>query len=210
MFILYGRRTVCIKSDIDNHKVCNSCQSMGVDVSVYREYFHLFFLPVAPSGPKDVKINCSQCREPKWYKDAAEVYEKATRTPIYFYSGLIIVAGLIILLVIGNIDTKNYKASYVANPKVGDVYTITKEENDTTYYYFLRVSQINGDSIWAYHNNLEYIGYVSQFNNFDYFLSSEEIGFSKKGLQQMLDKGSICAVYRTYNSAKGFDRVKKY
>jgi hypothetical protein len=210
MFILYGRRTVCIKMETDNHQVCNSCESVGVDVLVYREYFHIFFLPIAPSGPKNAIIQCSQCRESKWYKDARKLYEQVTRTPVYFYSGLIIVATLLILLVPVIINTKNNKDTYVANPIVGDVYTITKEENDTTYCYFLRVSQIKGDSIWAYHNNLEYIGYANQFNNFDYFLSSEEIGFSKKGLQQMFDKGTIYAVYRTYGSATGFDRVKKY
>jgi len=102
MFILYGRRTVCIKRDEDNHQVCNSCKSIGVDVSVYREYFHLFFIPIIPSGPKNVKIYCSNCREPKWFKDYAKLYEQATRTPIYFYSGLIIFTGLIILLVLGN------------------------------------------------------------------------------------------------------------
>src|SRR5262245_57934294 len=126
MFILYGRRTVCIKRDTDNHQVCNSCKSIGLDVSIHREYYHLFFIPVAPSGPKTAKIYCSNCREPKWLKDSAKLYEQATRTPIYFYSGLIIIAGLIILLVFASIDTQNEKATFVANPKVGDVYTIRK------------------------------------------------------------------------------------
>ena len=103
MFILYGRRTVCINSDTDHQKVCDTCNSMGVDVSVYREYFHVFFLPIFPSGNKNAKINCSQCREQKWYKGAAEIYEQATRTPIYFYSGMLIIAVIILLIVIANI-----------------------------------------------------------------------------------------------------------
>lgn len=210
MFLIRGRRTVCIKMDTDNHQVCNNCKSIGVDVLVYREYYHIFFLPLAPSGPKNVHMQCSHCRESKWYKDAAKMYEQATRTPIYFYSGLIIIAAFIILLVIANINTQNHKTSYVANPIVGDVYTITREKNDTTYYSFLRVSRVKEDSVWAYHNNLEYLGYVNQFDSIDYFQSDEEVGFTKKELQKMYDKDAIYAVYRTYTPSAGFDRVKKY
>jgi len=99
MFILYGRRTVCIKREEDNNPVCENCKSTGVDIAIYREYFHLFFIPVAPISPKYAKINCSHCGAPNWLKDNAKLYEQATRTPIYFYSGLIIV-GLITLLVL--------------------------------------------------------------------------------------------------------------
>jgi hypothetical protein len=196
--------------DTDNHLACNNCKSIGVDVLVYREYYHFFFLPIAPSGPKNAKMQCSHCGESKWYKDAAKMYEQATRTPVYFYSGLIIVAAFIILLVIANINGQNTRVSYVANPIVGDVYTIKKEENDTTYFSFLRVSRIKGDSIWAYQNNLEYIGYVSRFNSIDYFQSGEELGFTKKELQKMYDKDVIYAVNRAYSPSTGFDRVKKY
>src|SRR5438105_2684044 len=107
-------------------------------------------------------------------KDTEKLYEKATRTPIYFYSGLILAAGLIMLLGVGNINTQNEKAVFVAKPQIGDVYTIRKDEKDSTFYYFLRLSQIKGDTIFAYHNNLMYYGYVSQFNDNDFFLSNEE------------------------------------
>jgi hypothetical protein len=100
MFILYGRRTVCINSDEDNERACSNCNSNGVNVAVYRQYFHIFFLPIAPSGPKSAEITCPNCREPKWFKGKATLYEQATRTPLYFYSGLLIVAGVILLFVI--------------------------------------------------------------------------------------------------------------
>jgi hypothetical protein len=208
MFILYGRRTVCIKSDTDNQKVCSTCNSAGVDVFIYRDYFHIFFIPTAPSGPKNTKMYCANCRERKWFKDSTTLYEKATRTPVYFYSGLIIVTALILMLVIVNINTQDEKALFVANPKEGDVYTIRQEENDSTSYYFLRLSRVQGDTIWTFHNSLVYFGYVSQFNDDDYFQSNEETGFSKKDLQKMLDNGTINAVYRNYNTSKGFDRIK--
>lgn len=105
MIILYfyGHRTVCIYRDEDNEQACSNCNSLGVDVAVYRKYFHFFFVPIAPSGPKSAKITCPNCREPKWFKGKAALYEKATRTPLYFYTGSLIVAGITLLGVLHKI-----------------------------------------------------------------------------------------------------------
>jgi hypothetical protein len=103
MFILYGRVPVCINRDVDNEHSCSNCNSNGVNVAVYRSYYHVFFLPIFPAGVKSAEITCPNCREPKWFKGQAALYEKATRTPLYFYSGVLIVAGITLLFVIHKI-----------------------------------------------------------------------------------------------------------
>jgi hypothetical protein len=121
---------------------------------------------------------------------------------------LILVAGLVLFAIVANLNTQREKAKFVANPLVGDVYTIRHKEKDTTTYYFLKVSKINGDTISAYHNNLVYYSYVSKFNSEDFFIKEEEITFTKKDLKEMLDKDQINGVDRDYGVYGGFNRVQ--
>jgi len=208
MFFIYGKRKVKIKFNVDEHQHCGTCGSFGVDVVVFRAYFHIFFIPIFPNGLKEVYSRCSHCGERVWVREKVKLYEKDARTPIYFYTGLILIGVLIAWLVIDNIGTQKEKAILVARPKVGDVYAIRRDKKETTGYFFLRLTQIKGDTVFAWHNNLVYNSYVSQFNGDDFFVSGEELVFTKKQLQEMLDKGEINDVTRGYRSEEGFDRIK--
>lgn len=100
MFILYGQIPVCINRDVDKNQSCSNCNSDGVNVAVYRSYYHVFFLPLFPVGNKSAEITCPNCREQKWFKGQTALYEQATRTPLYFYTGTLIVAGIVLLAVL--------------------------------------------------------------------------------------------------------------
>ena len=208
MFVLYGRRTLRIKKYTDNRHYCKSCNSFDLNVKVYKQYFHIFFIPFFPTGDKTVKIFCNSCGEPFRVEAVQKEYESKTRNPVYLYSGLILIAGLILLIVNANIRTQREKVKFVENPKVGDVYGIRKDENNSTSYYFLRVSQITGDTVFAYHNNLVYSGFISTLNDDDFFVKEEEMIFTKKGLKEMLDKDEINSVERNYGASSGFNRIK--
>ena len=208
MFVIYGRRTTRIKKFTDNRQYCKSCNSFDLTVKVYKEYFHIFFIPFFPIGDKTVKIYCNSCGEPYRVDTVQKEYEKIAKTPFYLYAGLILVASLIFLLVNANIRTQKEKAKFVDNPIVGDVYLIRKDENNSTSYYFLRVTQINGDTIFAYHSNLEYSGFITKLNDDDFFVKEDELFFTKKELKEMLDKDEINSVERNYGSDTGFNRIK--
>jgi hypothetical protein len=96
--------------------------------------------------------------------------KKSTKNPIYLYAGLILIGSLILLLVNANITAQKEKAKFIENPKIGDVYRIREDENNSTSYYFLRVSQINDDTVLAYHNNLIYHGFITKLNDDDFFV----------------------------------------
>jgi hypothetical protein len=53
-----------------------------------------------------------------------------------------------------------------------------------------------------------YNGFVSQFNDDDFFVSEEELSFTKKELQEMLNKDVINGIDRAYGSYSGFNRIK--
>lgn len=208
MLILYGRRTARIKKYTDNQQSCKSCGTFDLDVRVYRDYYHIFFVPVFPVGDKTVKIRCRNCGEPFRLDTLQRHYESISKTPVYLYTIPILFAGLIAILINANLNTQKEKAKFVDNPKVGDVYRIRKDENNSTTYYFLRLVNIKGDTVIAYHNNLEYHGFVTKLNADDFFVKDEELYFLKSELKQMLDKMEINSVERDYGDYEGFNRIK--
>ena len=208
MFLIYGRRTARIKSYTDNQQSCKSCKSFDLNVKVYRDYYHFFFIPFFPAGDKTVKIYCNSCGEPLRVDSIQKHYEDSTKTPFYLYTGVLLIAGLILLLVNANLNTQKEKKRFVDDPMVGDVYRIRKEENNSTSYYFLRVSQINGDTVFAYHNNLVYGGFITKLNDDDFFVKTDELIFTKKGLKEMLDRAEINSVERNYGDSEGFNRIR--
>jgi zinc-ribbon family len=208
MFVIYGRRTARIKKYTDNQQACQSCKTFDLDIKVYRDYYHLFFIPVFPVGDKTVKIRCNNCGEPMRLETIQKHYESISKTPFYLFTFPILFAGLVLILVNANLNTQKEKALFVDNPKVGDVYRIRKDENNKTTYYFLRLVRISGDTVVAYHNNLEYGGFISKLNDDDFFVKEEELYFLKPELKQMLEKMEINSVDRDYGDYEGFNRIK--
>jgi zinc-ribbon family len=208
MFVIYGRRTARIKKYTYNHQACQSCKTFDLDIKVYRDYYHLFFIPVFPVGDKTVKIRCNNCGEPMWLETIQKHHESISRTPFYLFTIPILFAGLAIILVNANINSQKEKKIFVNNPKVGDVYRIRKDENNKTTYYFLRLIRISGDTVVAYHNNFEYAGFISKLNEDDFFVKNEELYFLKPELKQMLEKMEINSVDRNYGDYEGFNRIK--
>lgn len=198
MFLIYGKRSFIIKKYTDHTHACPHCRGLNLEVKVEKFYFHLFYIPFFPSHVKLAHIKCGNCGQP--YKDPdmelEEEYERRTKNPVYLYSGLILVASLILLIVYINLQTQKQKAEYVANPRTGDTYLIRDERNDSTLYYFLRVVRINSDSVYTLHNNYEYRRYVSKMNEADFFVSEEELVYTKAELKKMLEDGEINAVER--------------
>jgi len=139
-----------IKTTTDHIGTCTACNSIGLEFQLFRDYYHLFWIPLFPIGDKEFKVHCTKCGKPNNFNPRVKHFESVTRTPVYLYSGLLIFFTLIITLVIGNINTQKEKALFVADPKVGDVYAIRKNVSDSTFYYFLRVARIQSDTVIVY------------------------------------------------------------
>ena len=105
MFLIYGRKRTRIKRYTDNKSPCKECKSFDLSIKVYQEYFHLFFIPFFPTGIKTAAMHCNSCGQPFRMDSLEKEYVNNTRNPIYLYSGLMVVAALILLLVNENIKT---------------------------------------------------------------------------------------------------------
>lgn len=208
MFIFYGRKIARIKTYTDHQNACPHCKAFDLDIEVYREYFHLYWIPAFPAGVERSIIECNACGNRVTSNPISQEYEQKARAPIYFYIWPILFAILIGFMIYSSIETQNEKAGLVADPKVGDIYTIRKKEDKKTTYYFLRLISVEGDTVRAYHNNFVYSGEVNRFQDGDFFDESEELMLLKPQLKNMMDDGEINSVNRGYGDADSFNRMK--
>lgn len=123
------------------------------DILVYRSYFHFCFIPVFPIGAKQIEMRCRNCGDETKLENVVKEYEDRAKTPFYLYSALIIFVCITGLWFYWNSNTKKRKTQYVEKPEMGDIYTVTKEESGGTAYYFLKLVEINRDSVKALRNN---------------------------------------------------------
>lgn len=193
MLFIYGRPTTRIKYFADHSHACKSCGSFDLSVGVYRQYFHIFFIPIAAFGVKTAKIHCSECTEPYRSDSLQQHYEGMARTPIRLYAGTILVSLLILTAIALNLAHQGAEPGYIKNPKVGDIYLL--KEKTLSIYYFMKVIEVKKDSIITHHNAVQYMSYVSEPAKDDSFMI-EELWISKKNLQEMYDKGIIQSVNR--------------
>ncbi|RAW00276.1 hypothetical protein [Pseudochryseolinea flava] len=206
MIFIFGRKRAKIKKAFDHVGSCTSCNSIGVQFEIFRDYYHLFWIPIFPVGDKETEGRCTQCGKPNNYNPRAKHFESVTRTPIYLYAGVLFFLILIGSLVVGNINTQKEKALFIADPKAGDVYLMRKDVNDSTYYFFLRVARIQSDTVIVYPNVFQYFGFITKMDDQDHFIA-QEFYYTKNELSELLEKGEINSVERDYGDYKGFNRI---
>jgi hypothetical protein len=194
-FIFYGWRTIRIKKYKNTGDYCRECKSFDIDIKVYRKYFHIAFIPFFPSGKKTVDIKCNSCGNPFRLQPIQENYGAKTRTPFYFYTGVILIALLVLFIIKLNLETQDQKKLFVNSPKPGDIYLIRDEAAEKVSYYFLKVVEIDDSSIKVNHNRYVYDRYVSNLQGDDSF-EEEKLFFTRKEIIKMLEDGKINSVDR--------------
>ena len=200
MLYIYGTRNVKIKTYDDYHIKCDDCNGYGQRFSVYQQYAHIFYIPLCPSSAKTIKSACLECNN-IFNEEQKKHYLSITRTPIYFFTGIFLFLALVAAVIIATIHTEKQEAEFVANPKINDVYLIKENANN---YYFLKIKNIDADTIELIHSYFEYNGYVSKMDNADYFVSDDIWKVLKSDLKDLLEKGTINSVKRDYDKSSRF------
>jgi hypothetical protein len=208
MIYFFGRRVARIAKYTDKEYICYPCKALEREVSVYMPYFHLCFIPVFPIGKKQFVVRCLNCGDETRSENIVKKYEKRAKTPVYLFSALILAAGIGAYWMYWNSNNQKNRAEYVANPKVGDVYTISEHRDDGTAYYFLRVTGIKGDTVMAMHSSLEYNHFVNYMVGDDHFVKDDRWLYMRKRLQSMLENGEIYMVRRGYDKGSGFNQIR--
>ena len=210
MYIIKGTRTARIRTYKEHNRRCDNCKDFDLIVKVYKQYYHVFFIPVVAAGIKTSSIQCNKCGLLIRSDALSKEYETKTRAPFYLYSGVIAVSLFVLSMVGVSIWRQLANKKYIDHPAVGDVYLVKKHSAfaDIDEFYFIRVKQITADSVKGYENHTIYGFAPSGFSPEDYFEENSEVAFTQRQLKEMQEKDTIENVYRGYEAATGFDRVK--
>lgn len=101
---LAGKKTSELKSEISSEIVCPKCnRKNATKVSVMGTYKHLFYVPFIP-GKKFGKSLCTNCNQtfglremPDLIKLAYFELKETTKTPFWFYIGIISIKVLVLI-----------------------------------------------------------------------------------------------------------------
>jgi len=208
MFFVFGRRVARIAKFTDKEYICYPCKAFEREVKVFMPYFHLCYIPVFPIGKKQFEVRCANCGDDTKSENLIKKYEKRARTPVYLFSALILAALIGAYWIYWNSDNQKNNAQYVANPMVGDVYTVREHRTGGTTWYFLRLAEIKGDTLMAIHSSLEYNNFVNATEGDDYFVKNDTSLHTRKELTNMLEDGEIYRVRRNYGKGSGFNQIK--
>ena len=200
--IVYGIKTKVLL----NETLIDACPNCGtsntVNLHVFQKYAHLFFIPFLPAG-KTAVTQCSHCNQvlkekqmPESFKLAYSNLKSNSKTPIWMYSGIALVAVLIAFGVYTDKKKDEKNAILILAPQRGDVYEIKTKESQYTIY---KVENVQGDSVFIRTNNFEATkqsGITAIRSKGDNAYSEEQYGFSKSELKQMFADKEILDIDR--------------
>lgn len=192
MFVIYVKSSLYIKTYTDHEHACPACGALDLQVKVSADYYHLFFVPLAPGGSRSTEVLCNQCAAPMRLYNLEQQYERKAKSPFYLYTIPILITAIIAFFVCFNLRTQSKKAEFVADPKVGDVYTMS----EGTKYYFLKLVAIDGAMLTMQRNSMDYDDYPSGRDRMDYFVEQSPVFYTKAQLQERLDNEEIADVSR--------------
>ena len=197
--IVYGSRNKELLKEHLSDKCPNCGTQNSIDLQVFQKYAHVFWIPFFPMGKTGIS-QCDHCKQvlklkemPSSLTTAYENMKAQTKTPIWTFAGLGLVAVLITIGVISDQRKGEKNAQLILTPKAGDIFEVKTEDNQFTLY---KVYQVEGDSVFIQTSNYE-VNKVTGLANLkkkDY--SSETYGFSKSELKEMLSKGEILDIDR--------------
>jgi len=200
--IVYGVKA----TEIGNFQIMNKCSSCGTHDSmrmlIYEKYAHVFWIPFVPVG-KTAATQCNYCKRVLTKKEfSPELTDRYldlksdTKTPLWTFSGLALLAILVSLVIISDQRSTKKKNELIANPQQGDVYEVKTGYKQYTLY---KVNTITPDSVYVFLSQYE----TNNFSGIRDLLSKgkeafdhDEAGFSKKELRSMLDNGKIMEIVR--------------
>ena len=200
--IIYGSKTNQLAKDLLIDKCPNCGTQNRVELYVFQKYAHIFWIPFFPFG-KTAISQCNHCKQvlklkemPASLTTAYENLKAQTKTPIWTFSGLALVAVFIALGILNDKKNDEKNAKLVLAPQSGDIFEIKTRDNQYTLY---KVENIEGDSAFIRANQFEsnkISGLADLKRKGEGAYSEFVFPVAKTELKQMLEKGEILDIER--------------
>jgi len=202
VMLVYGRKAKLLAAETYTGKCTNCGMLATVQISLVQKYLHVFWLPFVPIGKTGVS-KCSNCKQvlklkemPVAYTDVYDVLKQQVKTPLYMYSGAVVLAIIISAAVYEDIQNGKKNTLLITAPQKGDVFEIKTEEGQYTLY---KVDGIHGDTVFVRQNQYETdkeSGLSGLKQKGDTAYTRETMELLKQTLKKMLDDGEIIDVDR--------------
>ncbi|MFL9838396.1 hypothetical protein ABS768_12850 [Flavobacterium sp. ST-75] len=179
---------------------CINCQEpTTINILIVQRYAHIYWIPFFPSGKKAVS-ECSNCNHvlekknfPEKYKNGYEEIKSRTKTPIWMFTGVGIIALIIIALFIVGRQNDSENAELALSPQKGDIYEIKLSNEQYTIY---KVDKVEGNTVYFFEN--EYM--TDRLSGVEELLekpfTTESYPVMKTDLKVMLENGEIMDIER--------------
>lgn len=200
--IIYGSKATSISSEISTDK-CPSCDTAkSVQITIFQKYAHIFWIPTFPIGKTGVSVcsHCKQVLEKKEFtrslNDNYETLKIKSKTPIWTFAGLMVIATLIIAITINGQQNDEENRKLIASPQKGDIYEIKLDYKQYTLY---KVNDIRGDTVFILMNQFEtnkISGLTELKDKGESNFIQEPIPMLKSELTAMLERGDIMDIER--------------
>ena len=208
MIFIFGKRTARIAYFLDTESLCYPCKAYEREVAVYRSYFHICLIPVFPLGVNQFDIRCKHCGDETKSENLVRKYEKLVKTPLWLFTALFLTLIITGYWYYWDKSNRQHNMEYLANPQVGDIYTMEQEDRNGSSYYFLRIIGTAGDSVTALHNTLDYGNVVNHLAEDDFFVKEDSLRYAIKDLEKMLSNNEIYLVKRDKGQTGDFKKIK--
>lgn len=200
--LITGYKNTHLVTELINEK-CKSCGKTNTTyMSVYQNYFHVFWIPFVPTK-KTAVTQCEHCKllleKKEFTPDLNSVYEALKsrfRMPGWTFSGLFITFCLIILIAINVRMNGNKYSQYIASPKPGDIYEVRVDKGIYTIY---KVNKVTNEGVVVYVHEYE----VEKLSRLYKLKAMGDSGFiqldveiSKNELERMFNSHEIISIER--------------
>ena len=191
--IFYGTKGSHIHSERKSNLKCDNCDEItSHNISVFGKYAYIYWIPIFPVSKK-VFSECTNCKATNDFKSMNEKLrrtsidlKKNTKTPIWYWSGLGIIAILISIGFYFNAQHNKDVINYIKEPMAGDI--IEFKNSETNYYSTLKINHVTKDSIFVIPNDFETdkVGGISDIDKSKNY-NSEPFGIGRNQIQKMFD-----------------------
>ena len=199
--VIYGWRAAHLKSANSQTATCPSCGTKGSLIfSAFSKHAHIFWIPIFPFG-KTGGAECQHCKHAieaknmsRHLKDEYNHFKSTTQTPIWQFSGLVIIAALVSWGFYSSSQNDKENAAFFDDPQAGDVYEFKTE---TGNYSTMKIYEVAKDSIYMIPNEYE-TNKISGINDIDKEKNYADFnyGIARGDLQIMFEDGTIRDINR--------------
>lgn len=201
--IFYGTNGALVRTAPLPGAACPACAAPeSLQLSVFSRYAHIYWIPLFPYSKPSV-VQCTHCQQawdakatPAQLQPAVTDLKKQIRAPWWHWSGLGLIAVLVVVGLIASSRDARANKAYLAAPHAGDIYTI-RSMGDSTKYSLLKVLSAKGNTVELVANEYEIDNRhpLDELNQPEKY-SKEPVSMTQFELQIMQNKDQLIDVDR--------------